>query len=182
MGVTAGCIRRDPRSLPGGWIGSMARTVGDSWTLPWWALPLRAGAYLVLSEQPGLPAYDQVGPVSSIAAVMTAAIGERPMFQGSAWVWTAVDRAPPPTIPTSTRLSECTARNAVPRHCCRRCSHGVRGGRRTLSGPRRRRRSMSREIHDGYHLRLGNYRRAWQQVTVPNGGRWRVSLGRCDHR
>ncbi len=64
---------------------------------------------VVVPDQPGLPAYDQVGPVSSIAAVMTAATGERPMFQGSAWVWTAVDRAPPSTIPTSARLSECTA-------------------------------------------------------------------------
>jgi hypothetical protein len=64
---------------------------------------------VVVPDQQGLPAYDQVGPVSSIAAVMTAATSERPMFQGSAWVWTAVDRAPPSTIPTSARLSECTA-------------------------------------------------------------------------
>ena len=105
---------------------------------------------VVVPDQPGLPAYDQVGPVSSIAAVMTAAVGKRPMFQGSAWVWTEVDRAPPPTIPTSARLSECTAGMRSHGIAAVDAAHRVRSGRRVLSGPCRRRRSMSGEIHTGH--------------------------------
>jgi hypothetical protein len=62
---------------------------------------------VVIPDQPGLPTYDQVIPVSSIAMVITAAVGERPVRQNSAWIWPEVEKAPPPRIPSANRLSEC---------------------------------------------------------------------------
>jgi hypothetical protein len=62
---------------------------------------------VVIPAQSDLPAYDQVGPVSSIAMVMTAAIGARPVHRDSAWVWAAVHRDAPATIPNRQRLAAC---------------------------------------------------------------------------
>ena len=123
MGVTAGCIRRDPRSLPGGWIGSMARTVGDSWTLPWWALPLRAVGIF--------GAFGAAGP-SRLRRSWPGRFdcggddcGHRRATDVSR-LRLVMDRSGPCSSANDPHEYSCVRvhrRNAIPRHCCRRCSH-----------------------------------------------------------
>jgi hypothetical protein len=68
---------------------------------------------VVIPDQPGLASYDQISSVTLVAALMTAAIGQRPIHQADAWVWTGVDRTRPLTVPTGARLQECTNGAAV---------------------------------------------------------------------
>jgi hypothetical protein len=62
---------------------------------------------VVIPDQSGLAAYDQISPVTTVATAITAATGERPKFQASAWVWTGVNRAPPPIVTSGDQLSRC---------------------------------------------------------------------------
>ena len=48
---------------------------------------------VVIPDQPHLPIYDRIPSVTSAAVLMTAAIGQPPVHQSDAWVWTGVDRA-----------------------------------------------------------------------------------------
>jgi hypothetical protein len=64
---------------------------------------------VVIPDQSGLPAYDQVTPVSQLAAVLTAATGERPTLQASAWVWSGVNRAPPLIMTSGQQLAPCVS-------------------------------------------------------------------------
>jgi hypothetical protein len=86
-------------------------TPGEIWALRQ-ALVQWGVTMVVIQDQSDLPTYDQVPPVSRIAMVMSAAIGQRPIHQSLAWVWTAVNRAPPSPIPTRARLSQCTPERA----------------------------------------------------------------------
>jgi hypothetical protein len=61
---------------------------------------------VVIPDQPGLPAYDQIPSVTYAAALITAATGELPIHQADAWVWTAVDQAARRPL-TSSSLAEC---------------------------------------------------------------------------
>ena len=67
----------------------------------------------VIPDQPNLASYDQIPSVTLVAALMTAVTGERPIHQADAWVWTGVDRTHPASLPTGSRLQECTNGVAV---------------------------------------------------------------------
>jgi hypothetical protein len=62
---------------------------------------------VVIPDQPGLPRYEQVASVPSSLALMTAAIGNRPIHQADAWVWTGVGNAVPSGVPTSAAYQAC---------------------------------------------------------------------------
>ena len=64
---------------------------------------------VVIPDQPGLPAYDQIHSVTLAAALITAATGRLPVHQADAWVWTGVGarRCRRPTRRRA-RLAECT--------------------------------------------------------------------------
>ena len=62
---------------------------------------------VVIPDQPGLPSYEQVRSVPSSVALMTAAIGERPVHQANAWVWTGVGTAAPSGVPTANQYLAC---------------------------------------------------------------------------
>jgi hypothetical protein len=57
---------------------------------------------VVVPDQPGLPLYDRIPSVTLAAALMTAAVGEKPVHQDGAWVWSGVGHlvASPHTAPS----------------------------------------------------------------------------------
>jgi hypothetical protein len=64
---------------------------------------------VVLPDQTGVPPYNQVVPVTTIAAVISAAVDGRPVYQDSAWVWSDVHSAPPAKVPEGGRLTTCVS-------------------------------------------------------------------------
>jgi hypothetical protein len=64
---------------------------------------------VVVPDEPGLPVYERVHLVRSIAVLMTAATGQRPIRQAGAWVWTGVQHAGPAVLPPATTLNQCSA-------------------------------------------------------------------------
>jgi hypothetical protein len=46
--------------------------------------------------------------MTNAAALFSAAIGMRPVYQAGAWVWTGVNHAPRPVLSSSARYSRCT--------------------------------------------------------------------------
>jgi hypothetical protein len=62
---------------------------------------------VVVPDPVHLPLYEQVHDLRSIALLMTAAIGQRPIHQAGAWVWSRVNRAGPATIPSAADLVAC---------------------------------------------------------------------------
>ena len=62
---------------------------------------------VVIPDQSGLPAYDQIPSVTYAAALITAATGELPIHQASAWVWTGVAQAVARPPLTSSGVAEC---------------------------------------------------------------------------
>jgi hypothetical protein len=62
---------------------------------------------VVVPDQPGLPIYDQISSVTSAAALITAATGQRPVHQSDAWVWTGLNRAHTVVPVSSERLAAC---------------------------------------------------------------------------
>jgi hypothetical protein len=64
---------------------------------------------VVVPDQSGLPVYERVHLVRSIAVLMTAATGQRPVRQSGAWVWTGVQQAGPAVLSSATRLAQCSA-------------------------------------------------------------------------
>ena len=64
---------------------------------------------VVVPEQGGLPRYDQTLSVPFAAALITAATGKPPIHQADAWVWTDVDKSPPPILLTTTSFFQCTS-------------------------------------------------------------------------
>jgi hypothetical protein len=64
---------------------------------------------VVVPDQPGLPVYEQVHLVRSVAVLMTAATGQQPVRQRGAWVWTGVRQAGPAVLPSATTLAQCSA-------------------------------------------------------------------------
>jgi hypothetical protein len=64
---------------------------------------------VVLPAQSSLPAYEQVGSISSIAAVMSAATGRQPTHEKLAWVWSGRIHGAAP-VPTGTRMYDCTVK------------------------------------------------------------------------
>ena len=64
---------------------------------------------VVIPDQPDLPAYDQIPAVTTAATLITAATGQRPTYQASAWVWTAVNHSGPAVITSDESFSQCTS-------------------------------------------------------------------------
>jgi len=64
---------------------------------------------VVIPVQPDLPGYDRIPSVAFAAALVTAAIGQQPIRQANAWVWSGVDHSAPSVIPSTERFTECTA-------------------------------------------------------------------------
>jgi hypothetical protein len=64
---------------------------------------------VVVPDQAGLPLYERVHLVRSIAVLMTAATGQRPVRQAGAWVWTGVQHAGPAVLPSAAALAHCSA-------------------------------------------------------------------------
>ena len=64
---------------------------------------------VVLPDQPELPEYDKVASVPDMAALITGATGIRPTHTARAWVWSGVNRATPPVVPTAPQFSFCTS-------------------------------------------------------------------------
>jgi hypothetical protein len=62
---------------------------------------------VVIPDQPGLPAYDQIPSVTYAAALITAATGELPIHQARAWVWTGVAQAVTRPPRATTSVAEC---------------------------------------------------------------------------
>jgi hypothetical protein len=56
---------------------------------------------VVIPDEPNLPYYDIVPSDPTAAALITAAVGEKPVYQGGAWVWANVKHSGP-AIPIST--------------------------------------------------------------------------------
>ena len=93
-----------PRALTAGHVAEVGQAISD------WGVTM-----IVVPDQPDLPNYDQISSVTSAAALITAATGQRPVHQAGAWVWTGVGRAHPatpvhPAVPADTAsLERCTA-------------------------------------------------------------------------
>jgi hypothetical protein len=64
---------------------------------------------VVIPDQPDLPVYDQIGSVTSTAALIAAATGVAPIHQANAWVWRRVDYAPNPPALSASVLAKCIA-------------------------------------------------------------------------
>ena len=64
---------------------------------------------VVVPEQGGLPRYDQTLSVPFAAALITAATGKPPIHRADAWVWTDVDKSPPPILLNTTSFFQCTS-------------------------------------------------------------------------
>jgi hypothetical protein len=69
---------------------------------------------VVIPDESTLPVYDQVHSETFAVALVTAAIGIRPMHQADAWVWYAVQHARPSGLPSVARFEACTT-GAAPR-------------------------------------------------------------------
>jgi hypothetical protein len=97
-------------------IGNLSISSGDSPTITpeEVAAARRAldgwGVTMVVVPDPShLPTYEQLHLVRAVTVLMTAATGQQPIRQADAWVWTGVDRAGPPILATSERLTACGA-------------------------------------------------------------------------
>jgi hypothetical protein len=64
---------------------------------------------VVLPDPSPLPTYERVHLVRTVAVLITAATGERPVVQEGSWVWTGVEHAGPPVVPSPEALARCTA-------------------------------------------------------------------------
>jgi hypothetical protein len=67
---------------------------------------------VVIPNQAGLPAYDQISSVTLAAGMVTAATGIQPTYQDGAWVWTLTPhglRAPA----SDQRLAQCVPDRGV---------------------------------------------------------------------
>lgn len=64
---------------------------------------------VVLPGADHLPLYEHVHLERSIAVLITAATGSRPTYRAGAWVWSDVERAGPPIVPSPARLTTCSA-------------------------------------------------------------------------
>jgi hypothetical protein len=64
---------------------------------------------VVLPDQKELPPFDQVPSVTTVATLITAAIGRPPIWQSNAWVWTTVNRPASPAYTSKSQFLRCTA-------------------------------------------------------------------------
>jgi hypothetical protein len=64
---------------------------------------------VVIPDQPHLPAYDQINPVSFAAALVTAATGQLPKHRADAWVWMDVALPGTPALASIGKFTACTA-------------------------------------------------------------------------
>jgi len=62
---------------------------------------------VVLPDEAGLAAYDQVTSVPFAVAFFTAATGEAPVRQAGAWVWTGLAHAPPTILAPTEAAARC---------------------------------------------------------------------------
>ena len=64
---------------------------------------------VVIPDQPGLVRLTQLASVPAAAALITAATGQRPVYEEGAWVWAAVNHVSPSIVTTTSKFSECTS-------------------------------------------------------------------------
>ncbi len=64
---------------------------------------------VVIPDQPGLVRLAQLASVPFTAALITAATGQRPVYEEGAWVWAAVNHVSPSIVTTTSKFSECTS-------------------------------------------------------------------------
>jgi hypothetical protein len=64
---------------------------------------------VVIPDQPGLVPLAQISSVPAAAALITAATGQRPVYEEGAWVWAAINHASPSIVTTTSKFSECTS-------------------------------------------------------------------------
>ena len=64
---------------------------------------------VVIPDQPGLVRLAQLASVPAAAALITAATGQRPIYEDGAWVWAAVNYTSPSIVTTISKFSECTS-------------------------------------------------------------------------
>jgi hypothetical protein len=62
---------------------------------------------IVVPDQPSLPSYDQGRPVPYAVGLFTAVLGEAPVLQARAWVWSDVRGAGPPVTVSASGFSTC---------------------------------------------------------------------------
>lgn len=72
------------------------------------ALSLWQVTTVVVPDQPGLPSYDQGRSPAYATGLFTAALGTRPRYVDSAWVWSSLNLARPPHPMTDSRFEGCT--------------------------------------------------------------------------
>jgi hypothetical protein len=63
----------------------------------------------VVPDQSALPFYQRVRSVPSAVALLTAATGERPIYQAHAWVWTSINLDPRAVTPGPAAYAACLA-------------------------------------------------------------------------
>lgn len=63
---------------------------------------------IVVPDQPGLPTYDRGRPVPYAVGLFTAALGQSPVLQSSAWVWSGVGGAGSPVPLSPSAFTACT--------------------------------------------------------------------------
>ncbi len=62
---------------------------------------------VVIPDEPRLPAYERIRSVTEAAVLMTAATGERPVFEAQAWVWQHVPDAARRRVQVGDGLLQC---------------------------------------------------------------------------
>jgi hypothetical protein len=63
----------------------------------------------VVPDTSTLPPYEQVALVRTSVALITAATGQAPIRQSHAWVWSNLEHAGPPVVPTSVEFGRCVS-------------------------------------------------------------------------
>jgi hypothetical protein len=64
---------------------------------------------VVVPDQPSLPTYEQGRSVPYAVGLFTAALGQAPILQARAWVWSDVGAAGSPVTMSAARFSACVA-------------------------------------------------------------------------
>jgi len=69
---------------------------------------------VVIPDQSTLPTYDQGRATAYAVGLFTAALGEAPTYQHSAWVWSSIPTDGPSLVVVPTRFAACTASSDGP--------------------------------------------------------------------
>jgi hypothetical protein len=89
-------------SIGGGWTITPNGVAVSRQALDGWGVTT-----IVVPDTHSLPTYERLRAVRSAVVLMTAATGELPIRQADAWVWTDVEKSPPPLVSSSAALAVC---------------------------------------------------------------------------